>query len=323
MTLCMGRSDLLRVLDAHAGLDRLWDGFTARAAGEDPTRRRLRVTLPDPGGAPGNNAAALTTGLLAGIPAYTVTDHAAFGQEAAAARGVVCLHDLSSGELLALLDSGALATWRTGLTAALGTHSLARFDAESLGVLGCDTRAGLLARGLTRLRPISGMLVADPDRKRAEEFADRCATELGLAVRVAGGAAAVAAEADIVLLSAGAGASLDRADARPGTHITAIPAHDGAGGSGGAVLSAELSRLARVVVDDAELAACPGVLADSGQAIGTLRDVLTGATAAREGADDITVYVPVGLPWQDLVLSWLAYRGAREAGVGTDVDFLA
>lgn len=320
MTLCIARSDLLRVLDAHAGLDRLWNGFTAREAGS--TQRRLRVPLPDADGAPGN-AAALMTGLLSGIPAYTVTDHAAFGTGAAAARGVVCLHDLSSGELLALLDSGTLATWRTGLTAALGTHSLARFDAESLGIVGCDTQAGVLAQGLTRLRPISGIIVADPDRERAEEFADRCATELGLAVRVAGDAAAVAAEADMVLISAGAGAPLDRADACPGTHITAIPAHGGGGESGGAALSAELVRLARVVVDDAEFAAALGVLADSTQASGTLHGVLTGSMAAREREDDTTVYVPVGLPWQDLVLAWLAYRGARDAGVGTDVDFLA
>ncbi|MBB4933114.1 ornithine cyclodeaminase [Lipingzhangella halophila] len=320
MTLCMGRSDLLRVLDVHACLDRLWDSFTAQIA--DSTQRRLRVGLPDPGGGAGAAAARLA-GLLPGIPAYTVAVEAPVFQERAATRGVVCLHDLASGELLALLDSGTLGTWRTGLTAALGTHSLARFDAESLGIVGCDAQAALLVQGLTRLRPISGLIVADADRKRAADFADRCATEFGLAVRVAGDAAAVAAESDMVLTATGSGEPLlDRADARPGTHFTSIPGPGGADESGGRELPPELLRRSRVISDDAELAAAVGVLTHAGEASGTLRGVLTGETAAREGADDITVYLPAGLPRQDLALAWLAYRGASDADVGTDVDFL-
>ncbi|PAX86338.1 ornithine cyclodeaminase, partial [Streptomyces albidoflavus] len=48
----------------------------------------------------------------------------------------------------------------------------------------------------------------------------------------------------------------------------------------------------------------------------------TGAHPGRTGPDTRTVYAPVGLPWQDLALSWLAHERARERGVGRDFDFL-
>ncbi|SEU03966.1 ornithine cyclodeaminase [Nonomuraea wenchangensis] len=35
------------------------------------------------------------------------------------------------------------------------------------------------------------------------------------------------------------------------------------------------------------------------------------------------MYGPVGLPWQDLALSLLAWREAGRRGVGTEIDFLA
>ncbi len=39
---------------------------------------------------------------------------------------------------------------------------------------------------------------------------------------------------------------------------------------------------------------------------------------------EVTVYAPVGLPWQDLALSWTAYRAARAAAAaGVEFDFLA
>lgn len=36
-----------------------------------------------------------------------------------------------------------------------------------------------------------------------------------------------------------------------------------------------------------------------------------------------SVYSPVGLPWQDLALSWAVYQHALRAGAGTRVDLLA
>jgi ornithine cyclodeaminase len=69
-----------------------------------------------------------------------------------------------------------------------------------------------------------------------------------------------------------------------------------------------------------------GVLAGAGldveHAAGTLRDLMRGQVPGRVKDGEITVYAPVGLPWQDLVLSWTAYTAARAAGAGAEFDFL-
>nr|WP_246422148.1 ornithine cyclodeaminase family protein [Nocardiopsis mwathae] len=318
----LGRSDLLGVLDTHTCLDRLWSGFTAEPGAIEG--RRVRTDLPGPG-----TAVALLPGLLPDVPAYTVKVNAGFPDARPAVRGVVCLHDLAGGELLALLDSATLTAWRTGLAAALGTHSLARYDADVLGIVGCGAQAGMFTRGLVGLRPISELVVTDIDRERADAFAGRCSTEFGVPVRIADDAPAVAAQADIVLTATWSRRPLlDLHDARPGAHYTAL----GSDEPGRAELSADLLRAARVIVDDPGLALSGGPVGgtalDRSDIDGTLRDILTGALAARESADTVTVYAPVGLAWQDLALAWLAYRAAEEADasrgdrVGTRFEFL-
>lgn len=34
------------------------------------------------------------------------------------------------------------------------------------------------------------------------------------------------------------------------------------------------------------------------------------------------MYAPVGLPWQDLALTWPLYQAAQTEGVGMEVDLL-
>ncbi|HUZ52539.1 MAG TPA: hypothetical protein VMU94_08410 [Streptosporangiaceae bacterium] len=75
-------------------------------------------------------------GVRPGFPAYTVRVNATFAAAQLALRGMVCLHDLDSGELLALADPASITAWRTGLAAALGTHALADPASSTLGSVG-------------------------------------------------------------------------------------------------------------------------------------------------------------------------------------------
>jgi ornithine cyclodeaminase len=109
---------------------------------------------------------------------------------------------------------------------------------------------------------------------------------------------------------------------RPGTHITSL----GADEPGKAELAAALLRGSRVIVDDVTLAVTMGALGNTGltaaDAACTLAEVLQGDAPGRRHADEITIYAPVGLPWQDLALAWLAYRRALQNGAGLTFDFL-
>ncbi|MEU6108242.1 NAD(P)-binding domain-containing protein [Streptomyces albidoflavus] len=305
MTLLLTRNDLETLLDPADCLAALRDAF--RTAGVSPVPGQRVVTgLPFPG-----TATALLPGLLPGVEAYTVKVNAKFPGARPALRGVVCLFGGADGALLALLDSATVTAWRTGLAAALGTHLLASpgpAGGAAAGVIGAGAQADLMVRGLRALRPCGELLVHDVDPERAASFAARHGG------RVVATPEAVAAEADIVLLATWSRTPLlHLADTRPGQHLTTL----GADETGKRELAADLLDAALLVVDDRPLAAATGTLASA-----TLTDLLTGAHPGRTAPDTRTVYSPVGLPWQDLALSWLAHERARERGIGQDVDFL-
>jgi alanine dehydrogenase len=305
VTLLLSRTALDDLLDPDACLAALRAGFLGPPGGAPP--RRVPTALPGPG-----TATALLPGLVDGVPAYTVKVNAKFPGADPALRGVVCLHDLATGALLALLDSATVTAYRTGLAAALGTHALARKTADTVAVVGAGAQADLVVRGLRRLRPVRGLLVTDRDPRRAEAFAVRHGGRAVPTEAVAG--------AEIVVAATWAREPVLRAgDVAPGAHVTSL----GADEPGKCELAVDLLRAARVFVDDVALSLATGALGNAGlaadAAAGTLGEVLAG-TAGRASDEERTVYAPVGLPWQDLALAWLAFRAAPD---GPRFDFLA
>ncbi|MGW6982420.1 ornithine cyclodeaminase family protein [Streptomyces sp. NPDC054932] len=314
MTRLLTRSDLHAVLEPVSCMDALRDGF--RAAASSAVGQRIRTDLPFPG-----TATALIPGVLPGIEAYTVKVNAKFPGARPALRGVICLHSGHDGELLALMDSATVTAWRTGLAAALGTHLLAgpaAAEGSVLGVIGAGAQAELMVRGLTALRPHRALVVHDSDPDRADAFASR---HNG---RLLASATEVAAAADIVLMATWSRTPLLRlADTRPGQHVTSL----GADEPGKQELSADLLESALLVVDDRELSSSMGALAAVGlpasAADATLGEVLLGDRPGRTDATARSVYAPVGLPWQDLALAWIAYRQAEQHDIGQEIDLLA
>ena len=290
---------------------------------------RIRTDLPGPG-----TATALLPGLIPGIPAYTVKVNAKFPGATPALRGVVCLHDLTDGTLLALLDSATITAWRTGLAAALATDALARptsatwggscaqighkilpSSGQAVGVVGAGAQAAMTLAGIAALRPIDRLVVHDLDPGRAAEFLEK----QGIPGEVVNTPREVAAAADVVVLATWSRAPLlTAADLRPGLHLTTL----GADEPGKVELSRDLLEASRVVVDDRALAVQMGALGNVGltaDRVHTLTEVLTGAAAGRRSAEEVTVYAPVGLPWQDLAMAWPLHQATH----GRTIDFLS
>jgi alanine dehydrogenase len=314
VTLLLSRSDLSQLLNVASCLEALRDGFTAVPS--EIEAQRVSTALPGPG-----SATALIPGLVEGIPAYTVKVNAKFPASRPALCGVVCLHDTASGKLLALIDSATVTAWRTGLAAAIGTDAMARSTARTVAVIGAGTQADLVQRGLKALRRVERLVVCDVDAARAESFAAAHAD--GSTAVVAADAREAVRDADIVIVATWSRVPLlDDGDLLPGAHVTAL----GADEPGKAELSAALLQSARVFVDDARLAVTSGALGtaglSAGDAAGTLSDVLRGTVPGRTSDSEITIYTPVGLPWQDLALAWTAYQQALRAGIGRHFDFL-
>ncbi|MFJ2154900.1 ornithine cyclodeaminase family protein [Streptomyces sp. NPDC087856] len=308
MTRLLTRSDLGSLLEPSACLAALRAGFLAVGAGVAIPGQRVRTDLPFDG-----TATALLPGLLPGIEAYTVKVNSKFPGARPALKGVLCLHSGADGELLALLDSATVTAWRTGLAAALGTDALARAGEDAVvGVIGAGAQAELMVRGLGALRSYGQLVVHDADFERAGEFAVRHGG------RVLGSAKEIASTADIVLLSTWSRTPLlSLADTRQGQHLTSL----GADEPGKRELAPDLLDEALVVVDDRQLVEAVGVLAAT-DIDTTLGDVLRGDHPGRVDAGARSVYAPVGMPWQDLALAWLAYERAERDGVGRRVDLL-
>lgn len=312
MTRILPHSDLTALLDTQACLEVLREGFLKRPAVMVPGQR-VRTDLPFPG-----TATALIPGLLPGIDAYTVKINAKFPAARPSLRGVICLHSGHDGELLALLDSATITAWRTGLAAALGTHELAAADPKGgsvLGIVGAGAQAEMITAGVRRLHQVAGLVVHDIDPARAESFAARHGGH------VVDFPAAVAALADIVVVATWSHAPLlNLADTRPGQHFTSV----GVDEPGKQELASDLLAASLLTVDDRPLAAATGVLSAGLPAAGTttLGEVLRGEHPGRTDRAQRTIYAPVGLPWQDLALSWLAYQQAERRDAGLQVDLL-
>jgi ornithine cyclodeaminase len=265
-----------------------------------PQRVRVPVT-------PDVTAMILLPGLAPGIPAYTVKVHAKNPSRTPAITGVICLHDLKTGDLLALIDSAPLTALRTGLGGALGAHLLARPEARHVTVIGAGAQGRAQLEALAALRPIESVLVRDTDPAAEQRFV-AWAEGLGIAASAAGTATSETTSPGQIVLMATWSREPVLHRVAPGTHVTSL----GFDEPGKVELAQQVLDEALVVVDDPELA---HVVADT-----TIGAVLRGEHAGRTGADQVTVYSPVGLPMQDLVIAWHVYRNAcRKAPAVVDV----
>ncbi|MFI8437347.1 ornithine cyclodeaminase family protein [Streptomyces sp. NPDC079020] len=323
MTLLLGAAELHRLLDVPTCLATLREALVSVARQEDGERagyaaQRVQHDLPAPG-----RIAAVFPGLLPGVPAYTVKVNAKYPASVPAITGVICLHDLRNGQLLALVDSGTVTAWRTGLSAALGTAELAppkAGPARTVGVVGAGEQARLTLRGLHHLTGFDRLVIHDERPEAAARLAEEW-TARGIDCLIVDSAAHACMASQITVTATWSRTPLlDRVDVPQGSHLTSL----GNDEPGKRELSTDLLHNSRLFVDDIALATTGGVLHASDidpHDVGTLGDVLAGTHPGRHSARETTVYAPVGLPFLDLVLAWHAYGTAKASAVGTHFDF--
>ena len=318
-TLLLNRSEVEALLDPGALVPKLRGAFVDYSARADGRARRVRSTLPGPG-----TATVLFPGVAPGIPAYTVKVHAKFPRQQPAIRGVLCLHDAETGDLLAVMDSTHLTSVRTGLAGALAAHVLARPDADVAAIVGAGMQGVQQLRSLAALRPLRLVRSYDVVAERAASFARTMTAGLGIPVEAAESLSAALREAGIVLVATWAREPFILPGMlAPGAHVTTL----GADEPGKAEVSAEVIRDALFVCDDRALAVEMGALGGVGlgpEAVGAeLGEVLAGARPGRTSPEQLTVYGGVGLAFQDVVAAWAVYQAARRLGAGREIDFLA
>jgi ornithine cyclodeaminase/alanine dehydrogenase-like protein (mu-crystallin family) len=233
------------------------------------------------------------------------------------------LFEPGSGQAMALVGANYLTGVRTGAASALASRHLARPDAKVLGLIGTGAQSIHQLRAALAVRPLTRVLAWDPDKANLATFG-RAVAGLGLAFEALD-IADVASRSDIIISVTPSRAALVRREwVRPGTHINAM----GADTAGKQEWDAELVAAASLVVDDAEQAITIGEcqhafrlgLIDRDRLRWSLGAVIAGAFG-RRSLEEITLFDGTGVALQDLAVAALAYRRARERGLGIECAF--
>jgi ornithine cyclodeaminase/alanine dehydrogenase-like protein (mu-crystallin family) len=222
--------------------------------------------------------------------------------------GVVLLSDAGNGELLALLDAGAVTALRTGAAAVLAAETLARPQAGRAAVIGCGVNGTAVARTfLDRGREV---LLFDARPGHAELVA----ADLGPAAASTADLAEAFACDVLATVTPGREQVVGPGTLRPGQHVSLM----GADGPGKSEIDGEELLRARIVCDEWEQASHNG---DVSRAVETgalgredvteLGRILTGDAGGRAAADEITVFDSTGLAVQDLAVAALIYERYR------------
>jgi ornithine cyclodeaminase len=306
------------LLDHRQLLEQLGHAMCAYATQPQARARRAHSAIP---GASRHSVMVVFPGLVPGIPAYTVKVNAKLPDSSPSVRGLLALHDLDTGELLAVMDSIAITKIRTALVGALAARALARKTIESVAVIGAGVQGRAQLRALRLVRTFRTVRVFDSRPARARDLVSELQTELDAAMSVAASVEDAVDNADVVITATWATTPVVRSDMiAPGTHITAI----GADEPGKAELDAELIKRSLFVCDDPDLAVEMGALAGVGlgrDAIhASLGEVLSGTRPGRTDDRQITIFGSVGLPCQDLPAAWMAYLRTKMTNV-TTFDF--
>jgi ornithine cyclodeaminase/alanine dehydrogenase-like protein (mu-crystallin family) len=309
--LLLSASDVRSLLDRRELLEPLRHAMSAYSQQSSVPARRAHSPIP---ARSAHSVMIVFPGVVPGIPAYTVKINAKLPDSTPSVRGLISLHDIETGKLLAVMDSIAITAIRTALVGALAAQALARAEIEMVAVIGAGTQGREQLRALRLVRTFSAVRVYDLRRERAESLVAELRDELGVSMTVAQSVQRAVADADVVIAATWAKSPFLTSDmVAPGTHITAV----GADEPGKAELDKELLSRSKFVCDDPDLAVEMGALAGVGlgrDAIyASLGEILSGTRPGRENDRELTVFGSVGLPCQDLPAAWMAYEKARDA----------
>ena len=221
--------------------------------------------------------------------------------------GLVLLSDAATGQLLALLDAGAVTALRTGAAAVLAAETLGAPGARTAAVVGTGVNGQAAAAVFVAAGREPLLWDIDPARARA------AATAVG--GRVAGSREEALAADLVVTVTPGQEILFPEGALRRGQHVSLM----GADGPGKAEIAVgELARV-RLFCDDWEQASHGGELAAALGAgrigrsdVTMLPDVLAGLAEGRRSADEITAFDSTGLAIQDLALALAALERADE-----------
>ena len=322
--LVLSRGEVQELLDLDALIDALGDAMADLSAGRASVPDRIAALVPDrdallaamPGYVP--SLGALVSKLVSLFPRNA-------GSSIPTHQAVIVVFDPETGSPVALLDGTEMTAVRTGACSALSVRLLAREDASVLAVLGTGVQARSHARAVVRVRPLSRIVIAGRDRRKADALVTELVADLDVAVSAVDSYREALEHADIVCATTHALEPVVRREwLAPGSHVTSVGYNPA-----GRELDDQTVIDALVCVESRRAALAP-VPAGSNDLTQPLRDGLitpehvhaelgelaSGTKPGRTSAEQITLYKSVGVAVQDAAAAALVLAKAREVGAG-------
>ena len=305
------REEVARRLTYDVCIPIVRDAMIAFSKGE--TKQLLRSIIP------------LSEGRLFGVMPGAMGAHAPFGAKLISVfhenfargiqshQGLIILFDPETGAPVCVVHAGEVTAIRTAAASAVATDVLARKDVRRLALLGYGEQAQTHARAIGKVRELESIVVWGRSPERAQAFAGRMQTELGMPVTAATNVQQAVAEADIICTVTAATEPILKGEwVRPGSHVNVV----GSGFAGPAEVDNDLVVRSRFFVDSREGVLSQGAEFLRAKAAGLVTDehivaeigqVLAGEIEGRRSAEEITVYKSLGHVVQDLASAWALY----------------
>jgi len=321
--LFLSAAEVGRALTMPAAITAVREAFVELSTGNAEVPLRTPVSLSGDGGALFMPVHLPSQGRL-GLKVVTVVpDNAERGLPMIQA--LVAVFDAATGRTEAVMDGEVLTAVRTGAASGVATDLLACRDASVAAVIGAGVQGRRQLEAVCCVRAIREALVFDPDRDRAEVFANDMSRVLKRRVRVLDEVSGVFA-ADVICTATSADTPVvaDR-DVAPGTHVNAIGAYR----PNTREIPGETMARARLFVDSRS--AC---LAEAGELVMAMEEgllaadcapveigeVAAGTAGGRQTDDEVTIFKSVGNAVQDLAVAGLVLGEARRLDLGTEVE---
>ena len=313
MTLHINEAEVRSVLNMSVGLEAVEEISRKEALGQVTVHARRRFELPKGGYFHYMAAADFQAGYIA-MKQYTYVR--------GTLRFLVPLYEISSGELLAMIEADYMGQIRTGAASGVATKYMARPDAHIAAIIGAGGQAKTQLEAIAAVRKLTSATVYSRSAEKRQEFAKDMTERLGFPVRAVESAADAVRGAQIICTATTSSEPVLRGqDLAPGVHINAI----GANHAHKRELDDAAVAAARVVVVDSieqsRQEAGDLILAFRGDekrwaAVKKLSEVVAGKAQGRFSESDITLFKSNGIASWDLAVAVKVYALAREKRLG-------
>jgi len=238
---------------------------------------------------------------------------------------LVPLYEMSTGNLLALIEADYMGQLRTGAASGVATKYMASRDAKSAAIIGTGGQAKTQLEAIATVKQLEIVHAYGRDPIRREAFCLEMSVRTGVPVHAAASASEAVRAAHIVCTATTATNPVVKgADLETGVHINAIGANHANKREldDEAVASADV-----IVVDSVEQSrqeAGDLIIAFHGDescwtGVKRLSDIVAGKVTGRTSDSEATLFKSNGIASWDLAVAMKVYKAAREKDVGREL----